>query len=246
MILILGGTSEASALARLLAARPDCPALISLAGRTLKPAPQPLPTRIGGFGGAAGLADFLAANGVRAVVDATHPFAEKISANAALACAQRGTPLLVLRRRPWQLQPGDVWSEVEDAPAAALALGKKARRVFLTVGRLELPAFLAAPQHRYLIRTVDPPEVLPPKATLILERGPFAEAAETALLQKEKIEVIVTKNSGGEATYAKIAAARALHLPVILMRAPEWPSAQSVDTAEAAVAWLEEMQRRRD
>jgi len=246
MILILGGTTEASAFARLLAARPDRPALISLAGRTLKPAQQPLPTRVGGFGGAAGLADFLAANGVRAVVDATHPFAEKISANAALACAETGTPLLVLRRRPWQAEPGDEWTEVEDAPAAALALGRKARRVFLTVGRLELPAFLAAPQHHYLIRTVDPPEALPPKAKLILERGPFVEAAETALLQKEKIEVIVTKNSGGEATYAKIAAARALHLPVILMRAPERPSVACVDTAEAALAWLEGMQSRRD
>jgi len=241
MILILGGTSEASALARLLAQRGKPPALLSLAGRTLKPAPQPLPTRIGGFGGATGLADFLKANGISAVVDATHPFAEKISANAALACAETGTPLLVLRRRPWQPQPGDAWTQVEDAAAAALALGKKARRVFLTVGRLELPAFLPYSQHRYLIRTVDPPEVLPPKAKLILDRGPFDEKAETALLLKEKIEVIVTKNSGGDATYAKIAAARALELPVILLRAPDWPSAASVDTAQAALEWVEKV-----
>jgi precorrin-6A/cobalt-precorrin-6A reductase len=238
MILILGGTTEASALARLLAGRSDMPALLSLAGRTMNPGAQPIPTRVGGFGGAAGLADFFASKGVRAVVDATHPFAGQISANAALACAETDTPLLVLRRRPWSAEPGDTWTEVADAPAAAQALGPKPMRVFLTVGRLELPAFLDFPQHHYVIRTIDPPEALPPDARLILDRGPFDEAAERSLLKQEKIDVVVTKNSGGSATHGKIAAARALHLPVILLRPPDWPTATCVDTPEAAVMWL--------
>jgi precorrin-6A/cobalt-precorrin-6A reductase len=239
MILILGGTTEASALARLLAGRTDMPALMSLAGRTMNPGAQPIPTRAGGFGGASGLADFFAAKGVTAVVDATHPFAGQISANAALACADTGTPLLVLHRPPWRPQPGDTWTEVADARAAAKAIGTKSRRVFLTMGRLELPIFLDFPQHHYVVRTIDPPEALPPHAQLILARGPFDEAAELALLQHEKIEVVVTKNSGGAATYGKIAAARALHLPVILMRPPDWPNAMCVDTPEAALKWLE-------
>ena len=238
MILILGGTTEASALARLLAGRSDMPALLSLAGRTMNPGAQPIPTRVGGFGGATGLADFFAAKGVRAVIDATHPFAGQISANAALACAETDTPLLVLRRHPWSPQPGDAWTEVADAQAAAEALGRKPVRVFLTVGRLELPTFLDFPQHHYVIRTIDPPEALPPDSRLILDRGPFDEAAERALLAQEKIEVLVTKNSGGTATYAKIAAARALGLPVILMRPPDWPDATCVDTPEAALAWI--------
>lgn len=239
MILILGGTTEASALARLLAARPEIPALLSLAGRTRQPATPPIAHRIGGFGGIEGLTRFLAEHGVAAVVDATHPFADQISVHALAACRENDTPLLALRRPPWQAVAGDRWTEVADAAEAARALGSTPRRVFLTVGRLELDAFLDAPQHDYLVRTVDPPDRLPPRARLILARGPFAEDDERRLLVEARIEVVATKNSGGSATYGKIAAARALGLPVVLMRRPEAPEVPAVETAEAAMAWIE-------
>jgi precorrin-6A/cobalt-precorrin-6A reductase len=239
MILILGGTTEASALARLLSARADLSAMVSLAGRTRNPVLPPIPHRIGGFGGPAKLAGFLSEHGVLAVIDATHPFAERISANAATACRAVGVPLLALRRRPWTRQAQDRWTEVADAAAAVMALGAEPRRVFLTVGRLELAPFLAAPHHHYLVRSVDPPEAMPPLGRLILARGPFDEVAEAALMQEERIDIVVTKNSGGSATYGKIAAARRLGLPVILLTAPDRPDAPSVETAEAALAWIE-------
>jgi precorrin-6A/cobalt-precorrin-6A reductase len=238
MILILGGTSEASALARLIAARPDITALVSLAGATTRPSLPPIPHRVGGFGGADGLAAFLRDNCTEAVVDATHPFAERISANAAEACRITATPLLALRRPPWRAVEGDRWTEVSDAAEAAGAIGATRRRVFLTIGRLELPAFLGT-QHDYLIRTIDPPERMPAGARLILARGPFAEEDERRLLEQERIEVVVTKNSGGEATYGKVAAARTLGLRVVLMRQPQRVAAESVATAEEALGWIE-------
>ncbi|GLS18337.1 precorrin-6A reductase [Labrys miyagiensis] len=239
MILILGGTTEAAALARLLAERPGIPAMLSLAGRTQNPAPPPIPHRIGGFGGVDGLSAFLNEHQVAAMVDATHPFAEQMSANAVAAAQRTSVPLLTLCRPAWRAEPGDDWTEVADAEAAAVALGAKPRRVFLTTGRLELPAFLAAPQHFYLVRSVDAPEELPPYARLILARGPFAEEDELALMQEEEIEVVVTKNSGGSATYGKIVAARRLGLPVILLKRPEVVEVESVATAEEALAWIE-------
>lgn len=238
MILILGGTSDAASLARLLAERADIPALVSLAGRTRSPASPPLPHRVGGFGGADGLAAFMRDNGIEAVIDATHPFAERISANAAMACRTTGIPLLALRRPPWAPAKGDRWTEVGDAREAAGALGRGHRRVFLTVGRLELAAFLDT-THDCLVRTIDPPDALPRGARLILARGPFREADERRLLEEERIEVLLTKNSGGDATYGKIAAARALGLPVILMRQPARPEAESVETAADALTWIE-------
>ncbi|MFC2253180.1 cobalt-precorrin-6A reductase [Labrys portucalensis] len=238
-VLLLGGTSEASALARLLAARSDIPAMVSLAGRTINPAPPPIAHRIGGFGGVEGLCAFLEENAVTALIDATHPFAERMSANAVEAARRTGVPLLALRRPAWQAESGDRWSEVPDAEAAVEALGTAPRRVFLTTGRLELPAFLAAPQHFYLVRSVDPPEELPPRARLILARGPFAEADDYSLMQEEAVDVLVTKNSGGSATYGKIAAARRLGLPVILLRRPGTAEVATVATAQEALAWIE-------
>ena len=238
-VLLLGGTSEASALARLLAARPDIPAMASLAGRTINPVEPPIAYRIGGFGGVEGLCAFLEEHAVTALVDATHPFAERMSANAVEAARRIGVPLLALRRPAWQAVDGDRWSQVADAEAAVQALGDAPRRVFLTTGRLELPAFLAAPQHFYLVRSVDPPEELPPRARLILARGPFAEADEISLMQEEAIDVLVTKNSGGSATYGKIAAARHLHLPVILLRRPGTAEVETAATAQEALAWIE-------
>jgi precorrin-6A/cobalt-precorrin-6A reductase len=241
-ILILGGTTEASELAARLSGRPEFSSLMSLAGRTSDPRPLPIPTRIGGFGGAEGLSRFLKAERIQAVVDATHPFAAIMSHNAAEACTNTGVPLLALRRPPWMRQDGDCWIEVPSMEAAVNALGEMPRRVFLTIGRLELKSFAAMPQHTYLVRTIEPVgDVLPvPNVVTLRDRAPFNEAAERALMERERIDMLVTKNSGGDATYPKIAAARALGLPVIVVARPAKPrDAEEVATAEAALDWLE-------
>jgi precorrin-6A/cobalt-precorrin-6A reductase len=218
-LLILGGTAEARDLAARLAGDPRFDATLSLAGRTLEPAAQSLPTRIGGFGGVEGLAAYLGDHAIDILIDATHPFAVRISDNARRAAAKAGIPLLHLERPGWVPEAGDRWTEVPDQAAAALVLGQTPRRVFLTTGRLGVAAFRAAPQHRYLLRSIDPPEPqdLPPDCTVILARGPFSIEDETALMQAHGIEVLVTKNSGSPATYAKIAAARALGLDVLMV-----------------------------
>ncbi|ACA16898.1 precorrin-6x reductase [Methylobacterium sp. 4-46] len=239
-ILLLGGTTEATGLARRLAEDPSLRPTLSLAGRTAAPAAAPVATRIGGFGGAEGLAAWLRAEGVDAVIDATHPFAQVISRNAAEACARTGTPLLALRRPPWAAVAGDAWHEVETVAQAVPALGETPRRVFLTVGRLELAAFAAAPQHAYLVRTIEPVGDALPVAdlTAITARGPFAEAEERDLMRRHRVEVLVTKNSGGTATYGKIAAARSLGLPVVIVRQPPLPAVARVATQAEALAWL--------
>ena len=241
-VLILGGTTEASELARLLAADHRFETTLSLAGRTSNPRTQPVRTRIGGFGGADGLAAWLAQEAIEAVIDATHPYADQISSNAVAACAQLAIPLASILRPAWQPQPGDKWLAVANAEAAADALGPKPRRVFLSLGRLELGAFASRPHHHYIARTVDPPGgiVLPPDIRLIFDRGPFDEPAETALLVREKIDVLVSKNSGGAATYAKIEAARNLGIPVVMIARPHKSRGHVVDNAEAAARWLEE------
>ena len=240
-ILVLGGTAEASALAAKLAERSDIDAILSLAGRTSNPRPSPLPTQIGGFGGAVGLARWLTEHHTAAVVDATHPFAAAMSRNAVEACKRLGLPLLGLRRPPWRAQPGDRWIEVATMADAVPALGTAARRVFLTIGRLELAPFAAAPQHFYLVRSIEPVgDALPvPHVQSLQVRGPFDEAGERALLESEHIDIVVTKNSGGSATYAKIAAARALGLPVVVVARPEKPAAEDVASVAAALEWIE-------
>ncbi|MEZ0170689.1 cobalt-precorrin-6A reductase [Microvirga sp. TS319] len=241
-ILVLGGTTEASALAARLANRAGFNPLLSLAGRTRDPHPLPIPTRIGGFGGVEGLTRFLRDEPVEAVVDATHPFAAIISRNAAEACARAGVPLLALRRPPWTRQEGDRWIGVPSMEAAVAALGETPRRVFLTIGRMELPHFAAAPLHTYLVRTIEPVgDALPvPNVVAIRDRAPFDEAAEHALMERERVDVLVTKNSGGAATYPKIAAARTLGLPVIVVARPRVPAGvEEVATANAALDWLE-------
>lgn len=223
-ILILGGTAEARELAARLAARADLAVTLSLAGRTIAPAPQKGTLRSGGFGGAEGLARYLTEARIDTLIDATHPFARQITANAAHAARITTTPLLTLSRPPWPRLPGDHWSEVETMAEAARALGPTPARVFLAIGRQEVAAFRAAPQHHYLVRSIDPAPDLA-RAEYILARGPFTEAAETALLTDHRIDMLVAKNSGGAATYAKIAAARALGLPVILIRRAATPGA---------------------
>jgi precorrin-6A/cobalt-precorrin-6A reductase len=240
-VLILGGTTEARELAERLAGRPQWSVTLSLAGRTARPRSQPVPVRIGGFGGADGLGAYLREHKVDCLVDATHPYAAVMSANAAVAATAAGVPLLALRRPAWQPVAGDRWTEVADAMDAVRALGPAPRRVFVTLGRQELAPFATAPQHHYLIRSVDPvdPPLAVPRAKYLLGRGPFAEQAERELLEAERIEAVVAKNSGGAATAGKIAAASALGLPVILLRRPPLPQVAGVETIEAAVAWLD-------
>jgi precorrin-6A/cobalt-precorrin-6A reductase len=226
-VLILGGSSEASRLAARLAEAPAFAPVLSLAGRTRSPTPPPIPYRVGGFGGAAGLAAYLAKERIDCLVNALHPFAERMSANAETAARATETPLIVFTRPPWTPGPGDRWRECADAAGAAQAIGMQPRRVLLTVGRLSLVAFEVAPQHDYLVRAIDPPEPPPnlPRWRLILGRGPFALENEIALMRAEGIDLLVTKNSGGEATRAKLDAARALGLEAILIRRPRSPNA---------------------
>jgi len=236
-ILILGGTAEARDLAGRLAGRADLSVTLSLAGRTLDPAPQPVPVRTGGFGGAAGLQAYLAKEVVDLLVDATHPFAKRISANARAASAAAGVPLLRLERLGWEEVEGDRWTRVASIANAVTALGEAPRRVFLAIGRQEAKAFDAAPQHHYLVRSVDPvdPPLDAPHVDYLLARGPFAIEAEEGLLRDRCIEVVVSKNSGGEATYGKIAAARRLGLPVVLVEREGPAEGYRAETVEEAV-----------
>lgn len=240
-VLILGGTTEASALAQRLAGDARLDATLSLAGRTSTPQAQPIATRVGGFGGVKGLAHFLTDQAMEAVVDATHPYADQMSVHAVAACARTDLPLASLVRPPWMPLPGDRWQLVPSTTAAASALGSAPRRVFLSLGRQELHAFGAAPQHHYLARVIERPESagLPPNLRLLQARGPFDRAAEERLLADERIEILVSKNAGGAATYAKIEAARALGLPVIMIERPHKPAGHVVENAAEAVAWLE-------
>ena len=239
-ILILGGTTEARELGFALCHR-ELVTTISLAGRTAAPAAQPVPVRRGGFGGADGRAEYLRAQRVEFLIDATHPYAETISANAVQAASRTNTPILALRRPPWSALEGDTWIDVSDAQSAARALGERPRRVFLTVGRQELAPFASAPQHQYFIRSVDPvePPLDVPHARYILARGPFTESQDRALLESFSIDAVVAKNSGGEATYSKIAAARLLGIPVFMFSRPPVPQCPSVGTVAEAVAWLD-------
>ena len=233
-ILILGGTMEARMLAERMAGDHTIAPILSLAGRTIHPTLPAIPYRIGGFGWIAGLIAYLKAKSIDLVIDATHPFAEQMSVHAESACRETGIPLVLFTRPPWTRCDGDRWNQVENAEAAAQMLGAIPRRVFLTVGRLQLPAFAAAPLHHFLIRTIDPPEPSPtlPNYRLMLARGPFSLSDEIRLMATEKIEILVSKNSGGAATYAKIEAARKLGILVILMQPParaEVPSFHNLD-----------------
>jgi len=238
-VLILGGTTEASALAKRLAGDSRFAPTLSLAGRTAAPAKAPIPTRIGGFGGAVGLARYLREEAIDALIDATHPFAAQISANAAAAAKEASVALMAIRRPAWKAQPGDSWIEVADMAGAAEALGQAPRRILLTVGRLEAAAFAAAPQHSYLLRSIDPPGPLPlPDCQVILARGPFDLESESRLLSDNRIEILVTKNAGSDATAAKLIAARNLGLPVVMVARPPLPEVESVETVIAAMEWL--------
>ena len=236
-VLILGGTADARAIAARLAENASLRVTTSLAGRTKSPMAIAGDLRIGGFGGADGLAQWIAQNQVDLLIDATHPFAARISANAREAAGRAVVPLLVFERPAWARVAGDDWIEVGTVADAAAMLGLEPRRVFLAVGRQEVEPFDAFRQHSYVVRSVEPiADGLLPGATRLLDRGPFDEAAERRLLEHHRIDVVVAKNSGGEATYGKIAAARALGLPVAMVRRPAPPQAGAFHDIEALVA----------
>jgi precorrin-6A/cobalt-precorrin-6A reductase len=237
-LLILGGTAEA----RVLAARATerfgehVAIVVSLAGRTHAPQDQSGTLRVGGFGGTAGLAAYLRAERIDFLVDATHPFAAAMSDHAVAAAAETGVRLLRLERPAWTSQAGDRWIEVADAAAAAQAVATLGERIFLTFGSKELGAFAALAKW-FLVRRIDAPaQPLPLRHyELTLGRAPFALESEMALLRRHRIDAVVAKASGGAATRAKLDAARALELPVVMIRRPTKAPALTVDSQEDAV-----------
>jgi precorrin-6A/cobalt-precorrin-6A reductase len=239
-VLILGGTGDAAQLAAKISAFPDLEAISSLAGRTRQPT---LPTglyRSGGFGGADGLAAYLQEQNIHVLIDATHPFATQISWNAATATAKTGVYYLRLERPAWVQESGDRWIEVATIEDAVQAIPPDARRVFLTIGRQQLATFASLAQTWFLMRSIDPPEanLLLPHGELLLDRGPFSLEQEQQLLQNYRIDVIVSKNSGGAATYPKLIAARELNLPVVMVQRSAMPPGETVANVEGAIAWL--------
>ncbi|MGW4713879.1 cobalt-precorrin-6A reductase [Nocardia sp. NPDC004260] len=246
-VLILGGTREARELAHIASGERGFEIVSSLAGRVRAPLLPEGEVRVGGFGGAEGLRAWLAANDVAAMVDATHPFAAAISANAAVAARVSGVPLVHLRRPRWVEQAGDRWMRVPDLSAAATAVGTFGERVFLTIGRQGVDAFAGLDRPWFLIRAIDPPEgALPPRHQLLLARGPFAVQDEARLLAEYRIDALVTKDSGGEQTEAKLTAARAAGIPVVVVDRPPLPEgARIVESSAQALNWLRARRTRR-
>lgn len=237
-VLILGGTGDARRLAGALEGSYDV--VSSLAGRVRAPLLPVGSVRIGGFGGVSGLITYLRSEGIDAVVDATHPFASQMTSHAWAACSAVGVPLVVLQRPAWVEVPGDQWVRVPALADAAAVLPSLGRRVFLTSGAQGLDAFVGCGSLWFLVRCVDPPAaVLPPHSSVLLARGPFTFEDELALLREHAIDVVVTKDSGGSATYPKLAAARSLGLPVVMVTRPALPSGvATVPTPRDAVEWL--------
>lgn len=241
-VLILGGTADAAELADTLVSRfaEAVDVVTSLAGRTIAPAPLPGRVRVGGFGGPDRLAAFLRESDVRAVVDATHPFATAISENARVACDAAGVPRLALVRPAWVAGPGDDWHTFADAASLAQALPRFGRRAFLTIGRSDLRAFASCPDMWFLVRLVDMPDVPLPLADcrVVTGRGPFSERDERELMVGHNIDVLVCKSSGGPATSAKLGAARGLGLPVAMIERPPGPDGPCVESVPAASEWV--------
>jgi precorrin-6A/cobalt-precorrin-6A reductase len=246
-LLLLGGTGEALRLARELQGRVRVRCISSLAGRTENPERPPGEVRIGGFGGTAGLIDYLAAEKIDLVLDATHPFAAQMARHAYEACKLLNVPRAKLVRPPWVAAPGDRWTMMPSVAAAAIFLRfHPARRIFLTVGRQEIGPFVPLGRDDggreagrwFLTRTIDPPGegVAVPQGELLLARGPFTPDAEMALMQQHRIDLLVTKNAGGSA--AKIAAAAELHIPVLMIERPPLPPGEILDSVGAALSWI--------
>ncbi len=245
-MLLLAGTTEAAELAALLAERNDLAVLASLAGRTSEPAAMTCPVRVGGFGGVDGLVAALRDGGHHLLVDATHPFAAQMPGHASEAAAIAGVPRLRLLRPPWRPVGGDRWHCVANLAAAAVELrAMGARRVFVSTGRLELAPFASLLGVQLVIRSIEPPDpAVLPGATVVLDRGPFDIESELALLRQHCVDAVVTKNSGGAATAAKLTAARRLGLPVVVVDRPPAPAGPVVATVAEAVAWIGAHRRR--
>jgi precorrin-6A/cobalt-precorrin-6A reductase len=243
--LILGGTGDANRLADAFA-REKIDAIYSYAGRTQIPLGHSLPTRIGGFGGANGLANFIRAEHISHVIDATHPFAAEMSHHAVEACEATGVPLVALERAPWTRAAGDNWIEVVDIAGAVAALPGPRARVFLAIGRQHIAPFGTRPQHAYTLRFVDAPDsALPlPDTEVIVARGPFTLSDDRDLMRTRGIEWLVARNSGGNGARAKIDAARELGLPVIMIARPALPERPQVETVAKVLAWLAHDARR--
>lgn len=239
-LLILGGTTEANRLAAALQDWPQLQVQTSLAGRTQQPVLPAGAVRVGGFGGVAGLVHYLQSESIDLLIDATHPFAAQISQNAAEAAQQVGIPSLILQRSAWVPQTGDRWISVPDLTTAAEQLADLGDRIFLTIGRQELAAFAELRDRWFLMRMIDSPaeDALLPPGQILLERGPFSLENERSLLIQYQIDAIVSKNSGGTATAAKLQAARELNRPVVMVERPVPPNVQQVSTLEAALQWL--------
>ncbi len=239
-LLILGGTAEARELAERAVAFPGLSVITSFAGRTSARQTPPGDVRIGGFGGVEGLADYLRARAIDMVIDATHPFAAEISANAAAACEDTNIPRLMIVRPEWPRDADDCWIDVADIAGAAAAAADHGRRIFLSVGRQELDRFADAAGLWFLARMIEPPEppTGPAHMEIIAARGPFRLDDELRLLRDHRVDCLVSKNSGGAATHAKIIAARALGLPVIMVARPPAPEGECVADTDAALGWL--------
>ncbi|MGB3441533.1 MAG: cobalt-precorrin-6A reductase [Actinophytocola sp.] len=242
-VAILGGTGEARELAEELAGRRGTRVVSTLAGRVRQPRLTAGEVRVGGFGGPQGLADWFAAEKVTAIVDATHPFAERISAAAAKAARYAGLPLVLLRRPGWTPAAGDDWHWADSLAEAAAMIPGLGRRVFLTIGRQGLAAF-ARSDRWFLIRCADPPGLpLPAGKELILSSGPYTVDGERDLMTTHDIDLLVTKDSGGGHAAAKLTVARELHLPVVMVRRPTPPDVPIVATVDEALGWLGGAQR---
>lgn len=238
-VLVLGGTTEAGQLARALADA-GVDGVYSYAGRTETPVAQPLPQRVGGFGGVAGLVAYLRQEGITHVVDATHPFAAQMSKNAVEAADITGIPLMALERPAWIPRPGDRWISVQSGAKAAQALPAEPARVFLAIGRQGLGDFASAPQHHYLLRLVDAPGTpLPlPLTQVVLGRGPFRFEDDLALMRDHGTQIVVAKNAGGEGARAKLEAARELGLTVLMIDRPALPERPVSATVQGVLDWL--------
>ncbi|WP_438764651.1 cobalt-precorrin-6A reductase [Kushneria sp. TE3] len=235
-LLLLGGTLEARRIAAHLATLPGLSVTLSLAGRTRTPIDNGVATRIGGFGGVAGLVAWLGAHDIDAIIVATHPFAAQMAHNACEAARRTGLPIVRINRPGWQRAPGDRWIECDTTEQAVTLLGAIPRRVLLTFGREQAASFETAPMHHYVIRSIDPidPPLALPHVDNLIARGPFTLDAERRLLREKAIDVLVTKHSGGEATRPKLEAARELGIEVIMMRRPAMPNIPVVEGLDDA------------
>ncbi|WP_260738234.1 cobalt-precorrin-6A reductase [Tunturiibacter lichenicola] len=243
-VLILGGTSEGAQLAARLSGRANLSVISSLAGRVVDLKLPEGEVRVGGFGGVDGLASYLVNEKIAVVIDVTHPYAARISQHAEIACRRTGLPLIALDRPPWNRLDGDRWHEVDDFQSAAKFVDREKTRVFLSIGRQELASFSVCSNAWFLIRAIEKPtEQLPPHHQLVLQRGAFALEDELKLLRDHAIDYVVSKNSGGLATYNKIAAARSLNTPVVLVRRPFKHNIETFQTVEGVVATLDRLIR---